>query len=225
LRDPHSFEPGVILWLAPFDATNRRIDNFWVSYYNGDAKRTKGVYRQRIQKARGHTVHRGWARLLLVAPGTSSPTARRTAARTARRCRRTRTIRTATSFSTTPRGGATSPPRRAQPLLLLFRSNPPTDWGGRRKLKTVIRGKADADTTNQTRRGSGPTRGSHSCHGLGAVRCWPLVLDGYGVWGGESAWDSTGDRAQGGFNHLPSVRAGVARSWAGSWQLAADLGC
>jgi len=27
-----------------------------VSYYNGDAKRTKGMYRQRIQKAWGHTV-------------------------------------------------------------------------------------------------------------------------------------------------------------------------
>jgi len=29
------------------------------------AKRTKGMYRQRIQKAWGHTAHRGWARLLL----------------------------------------------------------------------------------------------------------------------------------------------------------------
>ena len=36
-----------------------------VSYYNGDANRTKGMYRQRIQKAWGHTAHRGWARLLL----------------------------------------------------------------------------------------------------------------------------------------------------------------
>ena len=36
-----------------------------VFYYNGDAKRTKGTYRQRIQKAWGHTAHRGWARLLL----------------------------------------------------------------------------------------------------------------------------------------------------------------
>jgi len=33
--------------------------------YNSDAKRTKGMYRQRIQKAWGHTAHRGWARLLL----------------------------------------------------------------------------------------------------------------------------------------------------------------
>ena len=36
-----------------------------VSYYNDDAKRTKGMCRQRIQKAWGHTAHRGWARLLL----------------------------------------------------------------------------------------------------------------------------------------------------------------
>jgi len=36
-----------------------------VSYFNDDAKRTKGMYRQRIQKASGHTAHRGWARLLL----------------------------------------------------------------------------------------------------------------------------------------------------------------
>ena len=37
-----------------------------VSYCNDDdAKRTKGMYRQRIQKAWGHTAHRGWARLLL----------------------------------------------------------------------------------------------------------------------------------------------------------------
>jgi hypothetical protein len=35
-----------------------------VSYYNDGAKRTKGMYRQRIQKARGHAARRGWARLL-----------------------------------------------------------------------------------------------------------------------------------------------------------------
>jgi len=35
------------------------------SYYNDDAKRTKGMYRKRIQKAWGQTAHRGWARLLL----------------------------------------------------------------------------------------------------------------------------------------------------------------
>ena len=36
-----------------------------VSYYNDYARRTKGMYRTRIQKAWGHTAHRGWARLLL----------------------------------------------------------------------------------------------------------------------------------------------------------------
>jgi len=29
------------------------------SYYNNDAKRTKGMYRQRIQKGWGHSAHRG----------------------------------------------------------------------------------------------------------------------------------------------------------------------
>jgi len=36
-----------------------------VSHYNDDAKRTKGMFRQRTQKARGHTAQLGWARLLL----------------------------------------------------------------------------------------------------------------------------------------------------------------
>jgi len=34
-----------------------------VSCYKDDAKRTKGMCRKRIQKAWGHTAHRGWARL------------------------------------------------------------------------------------------------------------------------------------------------------------------
>jgi len=33
--------------------------------WRGPAKRTKGMYRQRTQKAWGHTAHHGWARLLL----------------------------------------------------------------------------------------------------------------------------------------------------------------
>ena len=74
----------------------------------------------------------------LIAPGISSSTARRTAARTAWRCRRTRTTNTATSSTTTPRGGPTSPPRRAQPLLLLSRSNPPTEGGGRENPLTHL---------------------------------------------------------------------------------------
>ena len=74
------------------------------------------------------------------APGTSSSTTRTAAAApTARRCRRTRAIRTATSFSTTPRGGAAPLPRRAQPLLLLFRSNPPTEGGGGNGTMGLIR--------------------------------------------------------------------------------------
>ena len=90
-------------------------------FYNDDAKRTKGMYRQRIQKAWG-----GHGAPRLGPPGTSSSTARRTAAPTARRCRRTRTVRTTTSSLTTPRGGAALPPhRRAKPLLLLPRSKPP----------------------------------------------------------------------------------------------------
>jgi len=36
-----------------------------VLYYNDDARRTRGMYRQRIQKAWGHAAHRGWALLLL----------------------------------------------------------------------------------------------------------------------------------------------------------------
>ena len=36
-----------------------------VSCYKDDAKRTKGMCRKRIQKAWGHTAHRGRARLLL----------------------------------------------------------------------------------------------------------------------------------------------------------------
>ena len=35
-----------------------------VSYYDDDAKRTKGMYRQRIEKAWGLSAHRSWARLL-----------------------------------------------------------------------------------------------------------------------------------------------------------------
>jgi len=55
----------------------------------------------------------------------------RTTAPTAQRCRRTKTIRTATSFSTTPRGGTTPLPRHAQPLFVLFRSTPPNEGGGK----------------------------------------------------------------------------------------------
>ena len=43
-----------------------------VSYYN-NAERTKGMYRQCIQNAWGHTVQRSWARLLLAPRPHSGP--------------------------------------------------------------------------------------------------------------------------------------------------------
>ena len=84
----------------------------------------------------------------LIAPGTSSSTARRTAARTAWRCRRTRTTKTATSSTTTPRGGPTSPPRRAQPLFLLSRSNPPLRGGGVKYFPLPRRGHLVTEPTS-----------------------------------------------------------------------------
>ena len=47
------------------DTTAHDLARTHVSYYNDDAKLIKGMYRQRIEKAWGHTAHRGWARLLL----------------------------------------------------------------------------------------------------------------------------------------------------------------
>jgi len=47
------------------DITAHGLARTHVSYYSDDAKRTKGMYRKRIQKAWGHTAQRGWARLLL----------------------------------------------------------------------------------------------------------------------------------------------------------------
>ena len=88
------------------DIIAHELARIHVSYHNDDAKQTKGMYRQRIQKAWGHTAHRGWAVSSSIAPGTSSSTARRTAAPTARRCRRTRTTRMTTSTE----GGVWTPP-------------------------------------------------------------------------------------------------------------------
>ena len=47
------------------DITAHDLARTYVSYYNDDAKRTKGMCRQRIQKTWGHTAHRGLAHLLL----------------------------------------------------------------------------------------------------------------------------------------------------------------
>jgi len=103
-----------------------------VSYYNDDAKRIKGMFRQRIQKAWGRTAHRGWARLLLNhardlithdpahhgANGAAMPT--------------DEGDQDDHFFFYHPERGVTPEtlPRRAQPLLLLFRSNSPPHRGG-----------------------------------------------------------------------------------------------
>jgi len=47
------------------DITAHDLARIHVSYCNDDAKRTKGMHRQRTQKVWGHTAHCGWARLLL----------------------------------------------------------------------------------------------------------------------------------------------------------------
>jgi len=47
------------------DITAHDLARTHVSYCNGDANHTKGVYRYRTQKAWGYTAQRGWARLLL----------------------------------------------------------------------------------------------------------------------------------------------------------------
>ena len=84
------------------------------------------MYRQRIQKARGHTAHRGWARLLLdrardlIIHGPAYRGANGAAMPTDEDDQDGHFY-----FNQPERGGATPLPRRAQPLLLLLRSNPP----------------------------------------------------------------------------------------------------
>jgi len=84
------------------DVTAHDLARTHVSYNNDDAKRTKGMYRQRTQKAWGHTAHRGWARLLL---NRARDLILRTTAPAARRCRRMGTIRMAKSFQPPREGG------------------------------------------------------------------------------------------------------------------------
>ena len=84
-----------------------------VSYYNDDAKRTRGMYRRRVQKAWGHTAHRGWVihcPMHRGANGAAMPT--------------DEDDQDGRFFFNHTERGATPLPRRAQPLLLLFRSNP-----------------------------------------------------------------------------------------------------
>ena len=96
-----------------------------VSYYNDDAKRAKGMYRQRIQKAWGHMAYCGWARLLLNRARDLIIHGPARCGATARRCRRTRTTRTATSSLTTPRGGAEVGRER--------KGGREGEWGGRKE--------------------------------------------------------------------------------------------
>ena len=100
-----------------------------VSYCNDDAKRTKGMYRQRIQKAWWIAAHSGWARLLLdraqdlVIHGPAHRGANGAAMPT------DEDDQDGHFFFYHPERRVTPLPRRAQPLLLLFRSNPPTERG------------------------------------------------------------------------------------------------
>jgi len=48
----------------------------------------------------------------------------------------------ASSSLTAPRGRATPLPRRAQPLLLLFRSNPPIEGGGEKRVPSPDRARS-----------------------------------------------------------------------------------
>ena len=99
-----------------------------------------------------------------IAPRASSSTARRTAAPTARQCRRTRTIRTATSSLTTPRGGATPLPRRVQTLLLLLRSNPPLRGGIKRFPRALSRARGSGQKARRVGyRGSLREKGNMTC--------------------------------------------------------------
>jgi len=111
------------------DITAHDLARTHVSYYNNDAKCTKGMYRQRVQKAWGYTAQRGWARLLLDrardliiygpahrgANGAAMPT--------------DEDDQDGHFLFNHPKRGGTSPPRRSQPLLLLLRSNPPLRGG------------------------------------------------------------------------------------------------
>ena len=87
------------------------------------------MYRQRIQKAWGDTAHRGWARVLLnrardlIIHDPAHHGAKGAAMST------DEDDQDGHFFLTTPKGGTALLPRHAQPLLLLFRSNSPTEEG------------------------------------------------------------------------------------------------
>jgi len=84
------------------DITAYDLARTHVLYYNDDAKRTKGMYRQHIQMALEHTAHRGFTRLLLDRnhPGPHRPwpaSSLAPALRRRRRRKRTKSTSTATS--------------------------------------------------------------------------------------------------------------------------------
>ena len=105
------------------DIIAHELARIYVSYHNDDAKRTKGMYRQRIQKA---CLLRGWARLLLdrtrdlIIHGTAHRGANGAAMPTDEDDHDDSSL-----FNHPEKGGTLLPPRRAQPLLSLPRSNPP----------------------------------------------------------------------------------------------------
>ena len=112
------------------DIIAHELARIYVSYHNDDAKRAKGMYRQRIPKAWGHTAHRGRARLLLgrtwdlIIHGTAHRGANGAAMPTDKDEHDGNFL-----FSHLEREGTLLPPRRAQPLLSLPRSNPPPEGG------------------------------------------------------------------------------------------------
>ena len=54
----------LCFWRALGQSAQAEQDTF-ILCSSQESVRTKGMYRQRIQKAWGHTAHRGWARLIL----------------------------------------------------------------------------------------------------------------------------------------------------------------
>jgi len=100
VMDAFAEMPGDVSRIC--DITAHDLARIHVSYYSSDAKRTKGMYKQRIQKAWGHTAHRDWARLFLDHAHSRPGAPRRQW-----------------------RGNGNAQERPGRPLLLLFRSDPP----------------------------------------------------------------------------------------------------
>ena len=130
--------PGVVFVMGAFAEMSGDVSRICVtiahelartsaSHYNDHAKRTKGMYIRSPGSTRRIAVG---PVAFSTAPGASSSTARRTAAPTARRRRLMRTTSTATSSLTREGGQLRRLARRAQPLLLLSRFDPPLRGAG-----------------------------------------------------------------------------------------------